>query len=162
MRVVRRVWIGAAMVCTMFGIALGVSGQNAAAKTQAASAAFAPLEQWKAAVLGGDAAKLRALYSTNPEARVILPSGETNAQADIAFWTGLKARGIKLEIVQSTSPQAGVQQVAFQAEIRSAAQNKLQTVYVIDGQLWQQQSGQWRIAATRRGDLTRLQQPLST
>ena len=162
MRVVRRVWIGAAMVCTMFGSALGVGGQNAAAKAQAASAAFAPLEQWKAAVLAGDAAKLRALYSTNPEARVILPSGETNAQADIAFWTGLKARGIKLEIVQSTSPQPGVQQVAFQAEIRSAAQNKLQTVYVIDGQLWQQQSGQWRIAATRRGDLTRLQQPLST
>lgn len=150
------------MVCTMFGSALGVGGQNAAAKAQAASAAFTPLEQWKAAVLGGDAAKLRALYSTNPEARVILPSGETNAQADIAFWTGLKARGIKLEIVQSTSPQPGVQQVAFQAEIRSAAQNKLQTVYMIDGQLWQQQSGQWRIAATRRGDLTRLQQPLST
>ncbi len=113
-------------------------------------------------MLAGDAAKLRALYSTNPEARVILPSGETNAQADIAFWTGLKARGIKLEIVQSTSPQTGVQQVAFQAEIKSAAQNKLQTVYVIDGQLWQQQGGQWRIAATRRGDLTRLQQPLST
>jgi thioredoxin 1 len=157
-----RIWIGAAMACVIFGSALGASGQNAPAKTQAASAAFAPLEQWRAAVLAGDAAKLRALYSTNPEARVILSSGETNAQADIAFWTGLKARGIKLEIMQSTSPQAGVQQVAFQAEVKSAAQSKLQTVYVIDGQLWQQQGGQWRIAATRRGDLTRLQQPLST
>jgi thioredoxin 1 len=162
MRVVRRIWIGAAMASVVFGSALGASGQNAPAKKPAASAAFAPLEQWRAAVLAGDAAKLGALYSTNPEARVILPSGETNAQADIAFWTGLKARGIKLEIMQSTSPQMGVQQVAFQAEIRSAAQNKLQTVYVIDGQLWQQQGGLWRIAATRRGDLTRLQQPLST
>ncbi len=161
MRVVRLSWIGAATVCVIFG-ALGASGQKAPVKTQQAAAAFAPLEQWKAAVLSGDAAKLRALYSTNPEARVILPSGETNAQADIAFWTGLKARGIKLEIMQSTSPQTGVQQVAFQAEIRSAAQSKLQTVYVIDGQLWQKQGDQWRIAATRRGDLTRLQQPLST
>ena len=125
-------------------------------------ATFAPLEQWKAAVLAGDAAKLRALYSTSPEARVILTSGETNAQADIAFWTGLKARSIKLDVAQSTSPQTGVQQMAFQAEIKSGAQNKVQTVYVIDGQLWQKQGEQWRIAATRRGDLTRLQQPLST
>jgi thioredoxin 1 len=146
-------------------IALVVLVSAASAGTQQATpktAAFAPLEQWRAAVLAGDAAKLRALYSVNPEARVILPSGETNAQADIAFWTGLKARGIKLEMVQSASPQTGVQQVAFQAEIKSAAQNKVQTVYVINGQLWQQQGGQWRIAATRRGDLTRLQQPLST
>ncbi len=125
------------------------------------AATFAPLEQWKAAVLAGDAAKLRALYSTNPGARVILSSGETNAQADIAFWTGLKARSIKLEIAQSASPQAGSQQVAFEAEIKSAA-NKLQTVYVIDGQLWQKQGEHWRIVATKRSDPARLQQPLST
>ena len=140
------------MACVIFGSALGASGQQAATKSAACAAAFAPLEQWKAAVLAGDAAKLRALYSTNPEARVILPSGETNAQADIAFWTGLKARSIKLDIAQSTSPETGLQQVAFQAEIKSAAQNKLQTVYVIDGQLWQKQGEHWRIAATRRGD----------
>jgi thioredoxin 1 len=139
-----------------------VHGQKAPAKKQPASATFAPLEQWKAAVLAGDAAKLRTLYSTNPEARVILPSGETNAQADIAFWTGLKARSIKLDMAQSTSPETNQQQVAFQAEIKSAAQSKLQTVYVIDGQLWQKQGEQWHIAATRRGDMTRLQQPLST
>jgi len=157
-----RISIAAATASVVLVSVLAASGQKAPVKTQQAAAAFAPLEQWRAAVLAGDAAKLRALYSTNPEARVILPSGETNAQADIAFWTGLKARGIKLEVAQSTSPETGVQQVAFQAEIRSAAQNKLQTVYVIDGQLWQQQGGQWRIAATRRGDPTRLQQPLST
>jgi thioredoxin 1 len=148
-------------VFAIFGTVYATSGQQASSSLPRASA-FAPLEQWKAAVLAGDVTKLRALYSTNPEARVILASGETNAQADIAFWTGLKARSIKLEIAQSASPEAGQQQVAFQAEIKSAAQNKLQTVYVIDGQLWQKQGAQWRIAATRRGDLTRLQQPLST
>jgi thioredoxin 1 len=157
-----RISIAAATASVVLVSVLAASGQKAPVKPQQAVATFAPLEQWKAAVLAGDAAKLRALYSTNPEARVILQSGETNAQADIAFWTGLKARGIKLEVAQSTSPKTGVQQVAFQAEIRSAAQGKLQTVYVIDGQLWQKQGDQWRIAATRRGDLTRLQQPLST
>jgi thioredoxin 1 len=157
-----RISIAAATASVVLVSLLAASGQKAPVKTQRAAAMFAPLEQWKAVVLAGDAAKLRALYSTNPEARVILESGESNAQADIAFWTGLKARGIKLEVAQSTSPETGVQQVAFQAEIKSAAQGKLQTVYVIDGQLWQKQGEQWRIVATRRGDLTRLQQPLST
>ena len=158
----RRITAILIVIFAMFPAVLGASGQKAAAKTQQASATFAPLEQWKAAVLAGDAVKLRALYSTNPEARVILTLGETNAQAEIAFWTGLKVRSIKLEIAQSTSQDTGVQQVAFQAEIKSAAQNKLQTVYIIDGQLWQKQGETWRIAATKRGDVTRLQQPLST
>jgi len=157
-----RIWIVAAVVCVILGSALGAGAQKAPAKTPPASANFAPLEAWKAAVLAGDAAKLRALYSTNPEARVILPSGETNAQADVVFWTGLKARSVNLQIAQSTSPETGVQQVVFQAEISSTAQSKLRTVYVLSGQLWQKQGEQWRIAATRRGDVTRLQQPLST
>ena len=162
MRMLHVFWMIAAVACLVFGSGPRLSGQQTSKTTATRAAAFAPLEQWKAAVLAGDAATLRAVYSTNPEARVILPSGETNAQAEIAFWTGLKARSIKLDIVQSASPEAGQQQVAFQAEIKSAAQGKLQTVYVIDGQLWQKQGESWRIAATRRGDLTRLQQPLST
>jgi thioredoxin 1 len=162
MRVARFIWIGAAMACVVLGIAVCASAQQSATRAAQKGAAFAPLEQWKAAVLAGDAAKLRALYSTNPEARVILTLGETNAQADIAFWTGLKARSVKFEIAQSTTPEAGSQQVAFQVEIKSAAQNKLQTVYVIDGQLWQKQGETWCIVATRRGDVTRLQQPLAT
>ena len=150
------------MACVVLGIAVCASAQQSATRAAQKGAAFAPLEQWKAAVLAGDAAKLRALYSTNPEASVILTLGETNAQADIAFWTGLKARSVKFEIAQSTTPEAGSQQVAFQVEIKSAAQNKLQTVYVIDGQLWQKQGETWCIVATRRGDVTRLQQPLAT
>jgi|SRR5271169_1310052 len=146
----------------MSGGSLVANGQAAAKKSPPPTAAFGPVEQWKAAVLAGDAAKLRALYGTNPEARVVLSSGETNAPADIAFWIGLKAHGMKLDLVQSTSREAGFQQLAFEAEIKSAAQSKLQTVYVIVGQLWQKQGEQWRIAATRRSDLSRLQQPLST
>ena len=131
-------------------------------KTQPPAAAFSPVEQWKAAVVSGDAAKLRALYSTNPAARVILTSGEAGADTDVAFWTGLKAKKIKLDIAQSASPQPDLQQVAFEAEVLSAADGKLRTVYVIDGQLWQKQGDQWRLAATKRSDLSRLQQPLST
>jgi len=123
---------------------------------------FPPLEAWKSAVLSGDADKLRALYSTNPPARVLQTAGEVGADTEVAFWTGLKPRRVKIDIVQSTSPESGVQQIVFQAEILSAAQAKPQTVYITDGQLWQNQSSQWRIAATRRSDLSRLQQPLDT
>lgn len=125
-------------------------------------AIFPPLEQWKAAVIAGNASPLQALYSTSPPARIATVAGESSTAADIAFWTGLKARRLKLDILQSESPQAGVQQVVFQAEILSAAASPPHTVYVTEGQLWQQQGGQWRLAATKRSDATRLQQPTST
>jgi hypothetical protein len=146
----------------VFSAGLAASGQQAAKKAPPAAATFAPVEQWKAAVLAGDAAKLGALYSANPAARVILTSGETNAQADVVFWTGLKARSLKLDIAQSVPTETGLQQVVFQAEISSPTQNKGQTVYVLSGQLWQKQGEQWRIVATRRGDTTKLQQPMTT
>ena len=151
--------------CVLFGVV--ASGQWAPGNAPPVApggkaAAFAPVAQWKAAVVAGDAAKLRALYSSNPAARVVLASGEAGAETDVAFWIGLKARRMKIEVVQSESPQAGVQQVAFETEIVSGAQSKPQTVYVTDGQLWQQQAGQWRIVATRRSDVSRLQQPLDT
>jgi len=127
-----------------------------------AKPAFPPLETWKTAVLSGDAAKLRALYSTNPPARVLQTAVEVGADTEVAFWLGLKPRRLKIDVVQSSSAESGVQQIVFQAEILSAAQTKPQTVYITDEQLWQNQNGQWRIAATRRSDLSRLQQPLDT
>src|ERR1035437_7839201 len=96
----------------IFSVAVAAGGQQAAKKAPPASnVPFAPVEQWRAAVLSGDAAKLSALYSANPAARVILTSGETNAQADVAFWTGLKARSVKLDIAQSVPTETGQQQV---------------------------------------------------
>ncbi len=66
---------------------------------------------------------------------------------------------MKLNVIQSESPQAGVQQVVFQAEVHTSTG---QTLYVIEGQLWQKQGETWRVAGTKRSDATKLQQPLST
>lgn len=147
------------VVCATFVAVLSASGQTAAPK---APAPFPPLEQWKAAVIAGNASTLRALYSSNPAARVVLTSGETGAETDVSFWTGMKVRRMKDDIVQSDVPQEGLKQIAFEVEISSAAQAKARTVYIIVGQLWQQQGGQWRIVATRRSDVSKLQQPLDT
>ncbi len=123
------------------------------------TAAFLPLDQWKAAVISGNVAMLQALYSSNPPAQVATATAASTVTSEVAFWTGLKARRMKLSVIQSESPQAGVQQVVFQAEIHTSAG---QTLYVIEGQLWQKQGETWRVAGTKRSDATKLQQPLST
>ena len=62
----------------------------------AAVAPFPPLEQWKAAVISGNVAALQALYSSNPPAQVATAAGASNVSSEVAFWTGLKARRLKL------------------------------------------------------------------
>jgi thioredoxin 1 len=130
-----------------------------AAQTGQASP-FPPLEQWKAAVISGSSAALQALYSSDPPAQVTTPAGTTTSSADVGFWTGLKARRLKLNIVQSDSPQSGLQQIVFQAEVGAGPTGH--TLYVTNVQLWQMQGGQWRIVGAKRTDPTKLQQPVST
>src|SRR5438034_7626526 len=70
--------------------------------SQAADAAsnFAPLEHWKNAILAGDAGALKAFYSTNPAAEINLDRVKHDADADVSFWLGLKARSMNVEIVR--------------------------------------------------------------
>jgi thiol-disulfide isomerase/thioredoxin len=133
---------------------------QASAPGEKSATDFPPLLQWKSAVISGNTAALKALYSTNPPAQVATATGQSDAESDVSFWAGLKARRIKLDVVQSDSPQAGTHQVVFQAEVLSASPGE-HTVYVTVGQLWQQQDNHWRLAATKRNDPTRLQQPIS-
>jgi len=134
-------------------------GQTASSKS---ATLFPPLESWKAAVIAGNQSALKAMYSSNPPAQVATVSGDSSAEADIAFWTGLKARRIKLDVQKSESPQPGVQQLLFQAEVHSGAPAGEHVVYVTEVQVWQQQSGQWRLLATKRTDPSKLEQPAST
>jgi len=120
---------------------------------------FAPLESWKAAVVGGDVATLRSLYSNEPAAQVSVSTQQLSADADVNFWAGLKAKRVVLKIVQSDTPQPGVHQIVFQAEIRPAAPAR--TLYVSAGQIWQQQGTVWRLVSVKRTDAAKLEQPLS-
>ncbi len=149
------------------GLALAVSVLAPFSAAQAASpstsllAPFPPLEQWKAAVTSGNEGALKALYSTNPPTKVIRGKDEFGPENDIAFWMDLKAHHIKLEVVQSDSPQPGARQIVFQAEVQSGTGSAEHTVYVLDGQLWREQGKQWRLVATKRGDPAALKQPTS-
>jgi len=133
-----------------------------AQETQAtvSGATFAPLEQWKNMIVAGNAAGLKDLYSATPAARIVTRSGEINVDAAVQFWVGLKAQSMKLQVMQSSSPNESSRQVVLQAEIVSAASAPAHTVYISEGQLWQQQDGQWRMIMAKRTEPARLQQPV--
>jgi thioredoxin 1 len=119
-----------------------------------AGATFPPLEQWKDAVIAGDATALKTFYSTNPTAEIEANKVEGNADTDCAFWLGLKARSIKLEIVRfKTRPDAA--SVIFNA----VAETPNGTITIADSTDWLKQGDDWRLRYVTRTDAPHLKQP---
>jgi hypothetical protein len=117
--------------------------------------AFLPLEQWKKAVVAGDAAALKAFYSVDPAAEIEANGAKTGADADISFWLALKARDIETEIVR-LKQRPGGESVIFKAQVQTASG---QSMHVTDAQGWRQQGNQWRIVSAERTDAPHLSQP---
>jgi thioredoxin 1 len=115
---------------------------------------FAPFQQWMGAVLTGDAAALKALYSRDPAAQVRVKTVMHDAEADTGFWLGLKAPSMNVEIVRLIirPDRAGI---IFRAGINSDGQSTT----VTDDQSWQKEGDQWRIVYVERTDAPRLKQP---
>jgi thioredoxin 1 len=117
---------------------------------------FAPVQQWKSAVIAGDAAALKALYSTDPAADITTDGAKSDTTADVNFWLALQARSIKLETVRSkTRPDK--QTFIFHVYVESKANG--QVVSVTDAVAWQKQGDQWRIQGVERTDSPHLKQP---
>jgi thiol:disulfide interchange protein len=119
------------------------------------SESFPPIEQWKAAVISGDAVALKSLYSVSPAAVINTTSGKASSDAAVAYWISLKARNISLKAVEAGSPRADLQAFTLQATVKSATG---QTTKFVEGQTWQNQAGVWRIVGEKR-DLAKLEQP---
>ncbi len=120
---------------------------------------FPPFEQWKAAVLAGDAAALKSLYSTDPPAQIHVSSASVrdahDADADISFWLGLRARSMKVEVVRD-EPRHGHISYIFRTEVQTANGSPLN---ITDDQSWQQQGDHWRLIDVERTDAPHLKQP---
>ncbi len=150
-------YLSHAVVLIVAAVAM-VGGQYAFAQASAAdSTGFPPLDQWKAAVIAGDAAALKSLYSTDPAAQVEANGSTAGADADINFWLGLKARGMKIEIVRLT-PHPDAVGVIFKAEVQTGLPSG-GTMNVTDAQGWRRQGEQWRIVGAERTDAPHLKQP---
>jgi len=144
------------LIFLFLSAAVTVGGHYAFAQSAADSpSSFPPLEQWKAAVIAGDAAALKAFYSTNPAAEIETNRVTSGADSDVNFWLGLKARGMNLEIVR-LKQRPGMASVIFKAEVRMANR---ETMSVTDAQGWRQQGDQWRIVSAERTDAPQLAQP---
>ncbi|MGA7695377.1 MAG: thioredoxin family protein [Candidatus Sulfotelmatobacter sp.] len=145
-------------VVFLIGIAaILFAGQHASAQASMADSTtgFAPLDQWKNAVVAGDEAALKTIYSTDPAAQVMANGITVNADADVSFWLGLKAQSIKLEIVRMKERPAGAS-IVFKAEVLLP---NGKTLRVTDGQGWRKQGDQWRLASVERADNPHLEQP---
>jgi hypothetical protein len=138
-------------------LALCCWAQTAPPAASDPAAAFPPFEQWKSAVLAGDAAVLKALYSADPAVQVSINTAMHDADADTSFWLGLKARSMKVEIIrQIVHPDRA--SMIFRADVVSGVSSG-QTVTVTDDQYWLKQGDQWRLASVERTDSPHLKQP---
>ena len=145
-----------------FAVVVVLAATTSYSWTQAASPAgskadFAPFQQWMRAVLTGDAAALKVLYSADPPAQVRVKAVMHDADADTSFWLGLKARSMKVEFVREIiHPEKA--SLIFRADIVTGESNG-QTVSVTDDQYWEKHGDQWRLLSVERTDAPRLKQP---
>jgi hypothetical protein len=132
-----------------------LGGERGFTQTPALAAEFAPLGQWKAAVLAEDAVTLKAFYSTDPVPKVQENGVVTGTDADVSFWVGLKARSIEWQTVAVIDRPWGTS-VVFKAEVQLP---NGQTLNVTDGQGWKKQGERWRLISSERADAPHLKQP---
>ena len=140
-----------------FASALILVTSSAFAQTPQPATTFAPFEQWKSAVLSGDAAALKSFYSTDPPAQVQVNLTKSGADTDIGFWLALKPRSMKTHVVRN-EPRHGHISYIFHAEV-VPGQPYAPIISVTDDQSWQQQGDQWRLISVERTDSPKLKQP---
>ncbi len=142
------------IIVLVLGIATA-SGWSQASASPSSKTDFAPFEQWMAAVLTGDAATLKALYSVDPPAQVQVKLAMFAADADISFWLGLKPRSMNVEFIrQVIRPDKA--SLIFRANVVTGSSR---TISITDDQYWQKQGEQWRLLAVERTDDPQLKQP---
>jgi thioredoxin family protein len=115
---------------------------------------FAPLESWKAAVIGGDLNALKALYTTDPPAQSRSPIGEsTDPAEEPLYWASLAPQGLhdfNPKILEVTHPQTGVTILVLRIEF-SLGKGVGSPMVVGGSQAWINQNG-WKIVQSQRSD----------
>lgn len=124
-----------------------------------AAAAFAPLEQWKAAIQNRDHAALVALYSANPPATAQNPQGTArDPSEEPRFWQLLESYGLTdfdPKVLQIERPQPGIAALTLRIEMKLRTKAGVQPAVVEAAQVWMQQGSAWRIVQTERDDPAR-------
>jgi Thioredoxin-like len=158
--------IGCALGLLTFTPALAQAAAPHSAATQASrtpnsgnsgtSAEFAPLEQWKADIVGHNNSALISLYSANPPAIAKIPQGTArDPSEEPRFWQLLESYGLgnfDPKVLQIEHPQPGAVALTLRIEMKLHTKSGLQPAVVEAAQLWVRQNGAWRIVETQRSD----------
>lgn len=144
-------------------LALSAPGTRAASDTEPR---FAPLETWKSAVLSGDVAALKALYSLQPPAQTTTPKGKSgDPTAEPVFWASLRSSGLSglaTHVISVESPQEGVKRVLFTVEATMQSPSGPTKSFASVAQAWIDEDGKPEIVVTQRTNLSRLPQPVES
>jgi hypothetical protein len=136
---------------------------GAAVGQESPAASYAPLEQWRVAVAGGNAAALAQLFLTSPPPQIKNADGkEMTTQDKVNFWAGWKAKGlsdVRVDIVQEQNPQPNVHVVVAQVTMSVKTDGTIKKYYVGMAQAWVQVGDAWRVAYVQRQNAARLKQP---
>ena len=128
-------------------------GQSSAAST---SAAFEPVDRWKAAVLSGSQAEIAQLYTTVPPAQTQAPQGTTaDPNEEARFWSALAGSGLtdfQTKILAVEHRQGGVVETVLRVGGKIQTKSGPQAFIVEIHQRWMRVGGNWQIFATRRSD----------
>jgi thiol-disulfide isomerase/thioredoxin len=120
-------------------------------------APFQPLEKWKAAVLAGDQAALRAFYITGSGAFAQTPDGRSDdpAAEESAFWSGLKAQGLVAINPKVLEEQAkpDSMRLVLRVEMTFRPGSAMEKGLVSSHLVWVLRGGEWRIIVTGRSEL---------
>jgi ketosteroid isomerase-like protein len=130
-------------------------------RAQGPHPAVLQLEAWRKAVLAGDAQALTPLYSSSP--RILGPGkSSSNLTAEVVYWTGWKAKGLKTisaQIENAQEPQPGFHLLSIQLTLVASEGGAAKKYYVKMAQGYTEQGGTWKIAVEQREDATRLKGP---
>lgn len=147
---------------TSFLLALAYSAVAVAQGPAAVS--YAPLEQWRLAVAGGDSAALTQMFVTSPPPQIKSADGKASTVEDeVSFWAGWKAKGlsdVRIEIAQEQDPQPNVHVVVAQVTLTVKTAGTAKKYYVGMAQAWVQAGDARHIAYVQRQDAARLKQPV--
>ena len=125
--------------------------------SSAPDATFPPFQQWMGAVLTGDAATLKSLYSTNPMAQIRVKTVIHGGGADYDYWMDMKVRNMRVEIIRGTAPRPDITHLILHIDMTTPSSE--QPVSVTNDQVWQKQGDGWKLISVERTDAPELKQP---
>ena len=139
-----------------------LAGRPDGSKAQSGTKEFAPVEQWRKAVLSGDETELAAIYVTNP--RILGPGDKPQTMTEeIAYWKNWKDEGLiglSTKIEEEQEPQPGLQVVLMEVTLTERSGGSSRKSYLAMAQGWVQQGGDWKIVLVQRHEASRMPQPI--